>query len=249
MAPSEHWQSFDFYTIAFTLRSGSNVLCDYLTTNGLGLPAEYFQPPLGVMNKNWYDAVEAPTDDFAQFYTKIIRARSQNNIFGSKLTWDHKNAFAEALADARLGGQDALFPKDKWIYMYRQDKVAQAVSLWKAHKTGVWSTAERQELPPLEYNFAELMNCLMAFSTEEYLWKRYFETRNISYLPVSYESMMDDPAGTVYQIYRHIWPKFSLKKRHIRLGTTHTVQRDEKSAQFKARFLEDLHRLGTRNPP
>ena len=56
------------YTIAFTIRSGSNLLCDLLSRNGAGYPTEYFQSPFGVTNKHWYEALHVrPSGEVFQF--------------------------------------------------------------------------------------------------------------------------------------------------------------------------------------
>jgi LPS sulfotransferase NodH len=36
---------FTIYFVSFTFRTGTNLLCDYLSANGLGFPAECFQCP------------------------------------------------------------------------------------------------------------------------------------------------------------------------------------------------------------
>jgi hypothetical protein len=43
------------YTIAFTVRSGSNAICDLLTRNGLGarLNGSKSRPPLKTTNHGW----------------------------------------------------------------------------------------------------------------------------------------------------------------------------------------------------
>lgn len=46
------------YTIAFTMRSGSNELCSLLACNGFGVPGELFRDPLpGMPNLAKYGAV------------------------------------------------------------------------------------------------------------------------------------------------------------------------------------------------
>ncbi len=86
-----------YYMIAFTLRSGSNLLCDYLSVNGAGVPTEYFQYPYGIANRGHYDQLSVPLDDFKSYLARLLAQRSQNNFFGVKLTWDQKNVLREEL--------------------------------------------------------------------------------------------------------------------------------------------------------
>jgi len=139
------------YMIAFTARSGSTLLCDYLTANGLGYPTEYFQHPFGVANKWHYDQLGCPPDDFMGFVSRLLVLRANNGIFGAKITWDQKNALLEEANryNSTFHDMGDLSPGIKWIYLRRRDKVAQAVSLWRAAKTGRWHSTD--PLPPNPY--------------------------------------------------------------------------------------------------
>src|SRR5439155_12146435 len=131
------------YTIVFTPRSGSNLLCDVLRANGLGQPSEYFQHPLGVANAAYYRELGVSPDDFKTFLTRLVTDKSQNGIFGVKLTWDHKNVLVEALRRhfGRNDGLVALSPRLRWVHLQRRDKIGQAISLWRASKSGIWTSS------------------------------------------------------------------------------------------------------------
>jgi len=68
------------YTLVFTMRSGSNALCDLLRRNGLGAPGEWFQQPLSAAEG------EAWRDTFVRF----IRSHQAEGTFGSKMSHDHR---------------------------------------------------------------------------------------------------------------------------------------------------------------
>ena len=76
-----------------------------------------------------------------------------NGVFAAKLMWGY---FADLLA--RLGTTPdgsavealaARFGAPSWVHVTRADKVAQAVSLWRALQTRAWSAAEPPQAHPV----------------------------------------------------------------------------------------------------
>jgi LPS sulfotransferase NodH len=220
------------YTIAFTLRSGSNVLCEYLTANGIGQPAEYFQHPLGVANIAYYRELGVAPDDFKTFITRLPTVKSANGIFGAKVTWDHKNVLVDAVRRhvGRDDGPAALSPRHRWIYLRRRDRIAQAISLVRAFDSGIWtSDASRPESCELEYDFFRVLSVLQSLLTEEYLWEDFFEQRGIEPVRVFYEALAREPAATVFRVAQAVRrpPRPGrLVQSDIALRTGLVVQRD-----------------------
>lgn len=138
------------YLIAFTVRSGSTLLCEYLSANGLGKPVEFFQYPYGVANRRIYDSVGVRPDDFQGYLRAVTEQFSPNGIFGAKLAWDHKNVLLEECRRHGLAATDVsdLFPGVQWIYLKRRDKAAQAISAWRAVQTGRWHSVEPESKAP-----------------------------------------------------------------------------------------------------
>ena len=245
-----NWHNIDFYTIAFTLRSGSNLLCDYLSANGLGFPSEYFQYPFGLANKFWYDLCGVPEHQFVLFLDALISLQSQNNIFGSKIAWDQKNALNEQLTKITANSCVTItnvFPNNKWIYLRREDKIDQALSLWRAVKTDVWTSSTENRAAEPAYNFFRILSCLIPILVEECAWSHFFATNAIIPLIVTYEGLTNDPISTIYNIYAYIKPKHRLQKDKITLSTDLQIQRDQRSTPMKDRFVEDLYRIGAQD--
>ena len=71
----------------------------------------------------------------------IDAATTPNGVFGAKVMWGYFNGFVTGLRWAIPGRQrlavgqlvPSVFPNLHYVWMTRQDKVAQAVSLWRAH--------------------------------------------------------------------------------------------------------------------
>src|SRR5437867_2650522 len=239
------------YTIVFTPRSGSNLLCDFLRANGLGQPSEYFQHPLGVAKDCFQERGVAP-DDFKTFLTRLVTEKSQNGIFGVKLTWDHKNVLVGALRRhfGRNDGLLALSPRHRWVYLQRRDKIGQAISLWRASKSGIWtsSTPRSGEADELEYDFFRLLSLLQAILTEEYLWEGFFQKEGIEPVRVLYEDLLREPAAAVLRVARAVQEAAGVElircEADLRLRTSLAVQRDRRSAALAVRMRDDLDHLG-----
>lgn len=242
------------YTIAFTIRSGSNLLCDVLARNGLGYPTEYFQAPLGIANARLYDTLGVPRRDFKTFIERLVTLRSQNGVFGSKVAWDHKNALLAALADAcdpSIRDLQDYFPNHCWIYLRRRDRIAQAVSAWTAQETGVWSDANGtgggSARPAPDYDFFAIFTVFFSLLVEDYLWGVYFAGMPQPPLALWYEDIVEAPAATLTQVVGGLHERWGMEPpdpETLVIQTRFKKQASERSAVFAERFAEDLGRIG-----
>ena len=152
------------YLICATQRSGSTLSCELLrATDVAGVPDEYFeglretglprQPRQYFEDPSVRDIAERLTPmepgrpeqagEFEQWFRYVLqRGTTFNGVFGSKMMWNYLDDFKLRMAE--LPGLDdllfneqlkAVFPRLKIIFISRRDKVAQAVSLWKAIQT------------------------------------------------------------------------------------------------------------------
>lgn len=95
--------------------------------------------------------VRSPTwsrDDYRRHLAAALReGTTPNGVFGAKLMWGYFNDFLALMRGvprfAGLGDGsllNAAFPGLRLVFVSRSDKVRQAVSLWRALQTLVWST-------------------------------------------------------------------------------------------------------------
>jgi trehalose 2-sulfotransferase len=240
-----------FYIIAFTLRSGSNLLCDYLFASGLGQPTEYFQYPYGVANRGHYTQLDVPSDDFKLYFSRLLTHRALNGYFGVKLTWDQKNVLLEEARQhfGEICGLSDLFPDTKWIYLRRRDKVAQALSLWRAIKSGQWfSSAEvTGDLYP-EYDFFKIFSLFFTLLVEEYLWDEYFHSEHVEPAMIFYEDLISNPQAILADLMEFLRGANGLasisNEANIQIIQNLSIQRDQYSEEIRAQFVEDLDHLG-----
>lgn len=241
--------SIKTYLIAFIMRSGSTLLSDYLTTNGLGQPTEYFQYPFGVRNRWLYDQLGVAPNDFTGYMRELLAQRASNDIFGAKIAWNQKNALIEKAkqSDPAIQNINDLFPGIQWIYMRRYDKFAQAISVWRAAATSQWHA---NQLPTgitwPEYNFSQILAFLSLILIEEQLWNHYFECFNIQPHALYYEDLIKDPAGVMIPLINYIQgsKKILENPSELQLNTSLIRLSDQNSEKMRSRFLEDLHHVG-----
>jgi len=237
--------------IAFTMRCGSNFLCEHLRANGIGDPVEYLQYPFGVANRQFYDDLGVDYGDFTGFLDALIENKSVNDIFSVKIAWDHKNAFLDAIKkiDSSIDSLEDFFPGARWLFLRRHDKVAQAISLWKAQKTGVW-VAKNSSMPVKEkpeYKFFEILDSLMHILVEDLFWERYFYERKIDPLTLYYEDYVQNVKNAVLMVARYLGVSEQLRlsePNDIASVDAIVKQRDSYSEEIYRRFKSDILQIG-----
>lgn len=128
------------YIVAASYRSGSTHLCRLLWQTGrLGAPTEVLNPTRQFYFLMTRLRASSPADYIAKL---VARRTSINGIFGLKAHFRHFQLF---LSDyPRL--LEALSPVT-YIHIYRQDKIAQAVSAAKAWQTDQWASPSKGRAP------------------------------------------------------------------------------------------------------
>ncbi len=237
------------YLIAFTLRNDSTLLCEYLTQNGLGRPTEYFQYPFGEANYWAYEGLGVSTDDFEGCLRELQKQCAPNGIFGAKLTWDHKNALLEEARrhDPTVQDINDLFPDTKWVYLHRHDKIAQAVSAWRAAKTGRWHSLDPvHENNEPEYDYFGIFRYFFTILVEEHIWDNYFQQLKFQPAIIYYEDLTRDAHNTVMQLVDYIQGQTKIIQNldELNLSTSLSKMHDEYSERIKSYFIEDLYHIG-----
>jgi len=172
------------YVILFTPRSGSTWVTDTCAaTNKLGIPGEYLNPsfiPSEVQSLN-----TKSTDDFL----KILRHRkkSSNGVFGIQI-----RAFEIELFD-HAAYHDAFGPETTYFFLWRRNLVAQAISLYKAVKSGYYhsTSSKKDTVPTIPYNRDEIMHWIRHILNIEN--NNYDFCKANGYKP--YELIYEDIAG------------------------------------------------------
>lgn len=251
------------YLVCATQRSGSTVLCETLRATGIaGQPFEHFEhlqhsgrPRQG---HEYLAALDDPTlEDLlpppaptrsdpdetpATWWSRIVReGTTANGVWGGKLMWDHVDDLTaraqqlDGLAGANLAGLfDALFDDLRLVYVRREDKVAQAISFWRAIQTQAWRHDPGAKHAPAAYHYGAIDHLATLLEQHDAAWLRWFSEHGRRPLTLVYEQLRDDVPGAVGEIVRSLGltvgelPAPALRR-----------QRDDTSREWARRFRDE----------
>ncbi len=237
------------YVICTSPRSGSNLLCDRLTSTGvLGTPTEYLE--LNVAGN--YLARRWGASNLAEYVDAIRRHRvGVNGVLANKIHWRQLGILAKRIGAQPKDGQlaiehhiatmDLIFPDATLVYLRRGDFVSQSVSLFKAFATGQWSSYMEARGTVPDYDFDQLLGHYRALVWEEASWNRFFATAGIEPLRLEYSDVTNDPQNVVESVARHVGVNEPVPV----LGTPEIRrQRSDWNTTTKERFVDELSRRG-----
>lgn len=206
------------YVVASLPRTGSTLLCRALWDTGLvGAPKEYLNPMqirdwevrlgsvtsrvrhrplrgplLALVGRSWS---RGRLEDHVQ---RVMERRTgPGGWFGLKL---HRHHLERWVPDGDL---EALLGPIRWIFVTREDHVAQAVSWYRALQTGRWASHQRALLPPI-YDRRGIEGRLRRIREQQVAWERLFEERGIAPLRVTYEALDADLVGEIRRVLTYL---------------------------------------------
>jgi LPS sulfotransferase NodH len=248
------------YVIACTPRSGSHLLADGLASTGVaGRPTERF-PRLVVDRKLTSAEIDAlvteppPEDSYdavqdADYVRKIIElGTTPNGIFGITIHWfvvnDTVRRIREYLELTRVCTSHEVltlaFPKLSYIWLRRRDKVAQAVSWYKAIQTGryvnlVAEVAGEQghARTPLQFDYQRIRAYRSALISFDNAWAHFFRENQIEPQIVYYEDLAANYESTIRKMIAFL----GLDVAHLQIRPSqHKKAADQVSFEWIARF-------------
>jgi LPS sulfotransferase NodH len=174
-----------FYCVCFSIRSGSTLLCHDLAQWGLGAPTEYFQFPVAPV----------PDGPLSDYLVKLVE-QTPGECFAIKMAWEQVYQLTDRL---RSEGDSSVrfdlgtvFPDVRYVHIVRMDKIAQAVSAWRAASSQTWHWPVGTDVDPgrPRYNFEEIKYFLLQIIAEDWLWRSYFSDLGVHPLTVNYEDYL-----------------------------------------------------------
>jgi LPS sulfotransferase NodH len=252
------------YLLCATPRSGSTLMCEMLARTGIaGRPREYFealratgrprQPReyfAGVDDPDVLDLLPAmvpPAPEGEPFEARLRAVMREgttvNGVFGAKLMWGHQADLQARLrllpGLARLGPVErlaAVLGDVRYVFVRREDVVAQAISLWRAVQTEAWRAEEEDGHEPL-YSFAGVDHLVRMLGGHDRSWRRWFRTHELEPLELRYEEIAGDPEAAVRRTLEHLGVagelQGSLPEPHLRR------QADEVSLAWAERYRQE----------
>lgn len=216
------------YFICCDARTGSSLLAGVLRMSGIaGKPFEYFGE--AEIDKPWMrrDEMYVPDEekfvDFRSWRDYIVRAGSEyGGIFAASLHWFQ---LGHALATfAREPGDEArlrpveifrgFFPQIRFVWLRRDNLVAQAISHYVAISTGMWGQRADRAAPQRSieseapYHFPEIDRLVRHAKTGEDGWRAVLADARESTLELTYEQLAGDIDAAVRKIFDHVGVSF-----------------------------------------
>jgi LPS sulfotransferase NodH len=153
-------------------------------------------------------------DDYAEHIERSFRlGTTPNGVFGAKLMWGHLDdfmAFAQRLpafqgCDKLEDFLPAVFPKPRYVWVTRRDKVRQAVSLWKAIQTEAWRGDANPADHEPQYHEQAIDHLVKMLADHDTSWEAFFHRAGIDPLVISYEDDLSrGPEQAVRSVLRHL---------------------------------------------
>jgi LPS sulfotransferase NodH len=204
--PDQPVQPSASYFVCGTPRCGSWLLCGLLASTGIaGRPHEWF----------WRDTEEAnrrawAVSDFSH-YLACVRAAgtTPNGVFGAKLMW---RQIADLIVRLKRVGDASSpralfqqqFPKPCFIWIRREDIVAQAVSWARAIRTGQWHHWDTPSPEAPEYDGEQIDALTAELAADNAGWGNWFATNEIEPFTIGFEDLVADPDNATRDVLRFL---------------------------------------------
>lgn len=136
----------------------------------------------------------------------LAHGTTPNGVFGAKLLWSY---FDELLAALRaLTGLydepdaavlEAAFPRPAYVWIRREDVVAQAVSWSKAAQTDAWRAEQPEHAEPA-FDADQIDALVRVARVHNGAWRRWFAQHGIRPLALTYERLCAEPEATTREV-------------------------------------------------
>ena len=174
-----------------------------------------------------------------------------NGVFGAKLMWGYLGDFADLLRGIEgMAGLpvpellDRAFPDVRYVRITRQDKVRQAVSLWRAVQTQAWRRDQASgNAPHAEptFSFRAINYLVRLLTAHDASWDAYFLGLGHQPLSITYEELAEAHEPVVRRELEHldVEPPADLRIEQPRLR----IQADDLSERWVERVQDHLAAL------
>lgn len=227
------------YFVCGVPRGGTWLLAGLLESTGIaGHPHEYF----------WRETTDAnwrkwSISSFSEYLSRVKEVgTSDNGVFASKLMWGYLAEFLEKLRN--LSGNkvvrdrvliEQFFPQPRFVFVWREDVAAQAVSWAKAIQTGRWHhwDSPTAEVEP-RFDFNQIDALAQEAARHNAAWRGWFSENRIDALHVRHEDLVNDMDGVTREVLAFLGidlpPGSVVAPRTVRAG-------DARNKEWVARYV------------
>ncbi len=195
-------------------------------------------------------------DTYDQYLAWALeQGTTPNGVFGAKLMWGYLGDFAELLRGIEgMAGRPLpellarAFPGLRYIQITRQNKIRQAVSLWKAVQTQAWKREAGEEVGrPVElvFSFRAINYLVRLLTAHDASWDAYFLGLGYEPLKLTYAELAESTDDVVHRVLAQLGipaPEGLLVQARL------SVQADEVSEDWVRRVDEHLRALESSDP-
>ncbi|MFT3894037.1 MAG: Stf0 family sulfotransferase [Anaerolineales bacterium] len=234
------------YTIWFTQRTGSTLICKALESTGVaGVPREWFSCPPDLLSTFRQDNYA----DLQDYLWKL--GTTPNGVFGINYSFyePHFTQLIETLRKfpaclatptIRRDVWESIFPNHRHIFMTRRNKVRLAVSWWRAIQSGEWHLPVEEPRKSVDlsnaYSYDAIHHLYDECSMREAGIQDFFSEGGIAPLTVVYEDFIQDYEGTIQNILNYL----GLNSNSVTIAPPALTQlADDISEEWAQRFREE----------
>jgi LPS sulfotransferase NodH len=185
------------YFICSGQRSGTWLLSGLLDSTGVaGHPHEYFEASTEQANRRRWRADAG----FAEYLAAVFSVgTTENGVFASSVMWPNFASLLNRLADPI----ERFFPHPRYVFLWREDAVAQAVSWARAAQTSYyhhWDTPAGEA----RFDFDQIDALVREASANATSWRRWFAETEIEPFSVRFEDLVANKEGTTRSVLRFL---------------------------------------------
>ncbi len=196
-------------------------------------------------------------DTYDQYLAWALKeGTTPNGVFGAKLMWGYLGDFAQLLRGIDGMAERPLpellgraFPGLRYIQITRQNKIRQAVSLWKAVQTQSWKRTageDSQDSVELVFSFRAINYLVRLLTAHDASWDAYFLGLGYEPLKVTYEELAQSTDAVIRRVLEHLGipapADLVVEARGL------SVQADDVSEEWVRRVDEHLRALEVPGP-
>lgn len=225
------------YFVITTPRSGSNLFCENIElTNYCYLAREIFNPEM--INNN------GKLIPLKEYINRIINKhtnKKENKAFGFKILWSQLETL---IINGVLDEFNEIFHGYRVVYLYRENIIKQAISLYFAFNFDIW-TSNPNRLPKstnISYDFKRIYELLERIETHNRNIRRFLSIYGIKHLEVSYESFLSNKKGILENTLQHILNINSITLDKLGDSRRFRKQKNILKNEFTNRFISEFQK-------
>lgn len=202
--------------LCVTPRTGSYLLCEGLINTGVaGRPTEYFA------TSYWaYWAERWGTHDYPAYLERVRQAgTTPNGVFACKAhPYQLRNFVRQVLGRGNATAVECAaavrvwFPKPRYVWLRRRDRLRQAISYARGLQTDVWWDTDEAPAPlhgtpkldALQFDAGLITDALERIAESDGMLEEFFRDAAIEPLVMYYEDLVADYAAQVRLVTGHV---------------------------------------------